>query len=273
MKRIKNLFESIATLGKVALLSKKPSPCRKRRGGKLIILANGPSLRKVLDEKKMLLIQQDLLTVNFSPLTQDFFEIKPKYHLLADGLFFEQVKKGNVAELWERLAEVDWPLTLYIPAGKGKVEIAGLPECVTVKYFNLTPAEGYKWLTHPLFKMGLAMPRPRNVLIPSIMTGIREGYDKIFLCGADHSWSQTLWVDDNNMVVTVQPHFYKDNEKEKGRVEELYRNIHLHDIFKSFSIAFRSYFDIRDYARSMGVRIVNATPGSYIDAFERGELE
>ncbi len=277
--KLKMIFQktgsSIATLIKVVLLSRKPT-----KGGKpvvgerrLIILANGPSLRKVLDEDTEILKQNDLLTVNFMPLTPDFFNLKPNMHVLADGLFFVKEKQGNTQELWSALEKVDWKMSLWIPKGKGRDEIATLPECVEVKYFNLTPAEGFSGLTHKLFDLGLAMPRPRNVLIPSIMIGMREGYNEIYLCGADHSWSQTLWVDDNNLVVTVQPHFYKDNEKEHKRVESLYKNIHLHDIFRSFSIAFKSYWDIAEYAEKRGVKIVNATPGSYIDAFPRGGLE
>ena len=63
------------------------------------------------------------------------------------------------------------------------------------------------------------MPRPRNVLVPSLMTAIREGYSRIVLTGRMPSWSKSLWVTDNNRVVTVQPHFYEDNEKERDRVE------------------------------------------------------
>ena len=274
---LQSLGASFATLLKVVLLSRKPSggnSCKDMdRRKKLIILANGPSLRKVLDEDASILSKHDLLTVNFMPLTSDFHAIKPCMHVLADGLFFAKEKQGNVRELWEALAKVDWEMTLWIPVGKGDKDIISLPECVTVKYFNLTPAEGLPSLTHKLFDLGLAMPRPRNVLIPSIMIGIREGYKDIYLCGADHSWSRTLWVDEDNLVVTVQPHFYKDNEKEHKRVESLYKNIRLHEIFRSFSIAFRSYWDIKRYAERKGVRIINATPGSYIDAFPRSKLE
>ena len=88
-----------------------------------------------------------------------------------------------------------------------------------------------------------------------------------------HSWSKSLWVTDNNRVVTVQPHFYEDNEKERERVESLYKDIRIHQIYESFSIAFRSYFAVKDFADSEGVEILNATPGSFIDAFPRTRLE
>ncbi|MDE6243997.1 MAG: hypothetical protein K2M14_08330, partial [Muribaculaceae bacterium] len=110
------------------------------------------------------------------------------------------------------------------------------------------------------------------VLIPSIMIGIRLGFRQIILCGADHTWSRTLGVDDENRVISVQPHFYKDSASEQKRVNTEYEGYHLHDILKSLYIAFRSYHEIAAYASRRGVSIHNATPGSMIDAFPRCSL-
>ncbi len=275
--KIKSVFgacaDSMASLLKVALMSRQPSGKSSENKGTLIVMGNGPSLRDAIDNHKDVLEANDLLSVNFAPLTQDFFDLKPEIHLLADGLFFQTVKQGNVEEMWAALRRVDWKMTLYVPVKqKRSKDLIGLPENIEVKYFNLTPASGWKWLMRLLYGRGLAMPRPRNVLVPSLMTAIREGYSRILLTGADHSWSKTLWVTDNNRVVSVQPHFYRDNEKERDRVESLYKDIHLHQIYESFSIAFRSYFAVKEFADTRGVEILNATPGSFIDAFPRTQL-
>lgn len=275
--KIKSVFgacaDSMASLLKVALMSRQPSGKSSENKGTLIVMGNGPSLRDAIDNHKDVLEANDLLSVNFAPLTPDFFDLKPEIHLLADGLFFQTVKQGNVEEMWAALRRVDWKMTLYVPVKqKRSKDLIGLPENIEVKYFNLTPASGWKWLMRLLYGRGLAMPRPRNVLVPSLMTAIREGYSRILLTGADHSWSKTLWVTDNNRVVSVQPHFYRDNEKERDRVESLYKDIHLHQIYESFSIAFRSYFAVKEFADSRGVEILNATPGSFIDAFPRTQL-
>ena len=47
--------------------------------------------------------------------------------------------------------------------------------------------------------------------------------------------------------------------KQQSKIEVLY----------SMYVAFRSYFVIRDYAERIGCKIINITPGSFIDAFER----
>lgn len=267
------MSSTLASLAKVAIMSRTASPASKDSKGTLVIMGNGPSLRTAIDENGEDLSNSDLLSVNFAPLAPDFFYLRPVIHVLADGVFFDPSLPGNVGKLWEDLKKVDWAMSLYIPVERRNFEILqSLPKNIEVKYFNLTPLEGWKPLVFKLYKRGLGMPRPRNVLIPSIMIGIREGYRKIALIGADHSWSKTLWVTDSNRVVSVQPHFYKDNEKERERVESLYKDIRLHQIYESFAVAFRSYFAIEEYARSRGVEIMNCTPGSFIDAFPRAPL-
>ena len=116
------------------------------------------------------------------------------------------------------------------------------------------------------------MPRPRNVLIASIMIALREGYRDIYIVGADHTWSRDLWVDEKNRVISVQKHFYKDNDKEFERVAQEYAGYHLHDILNSLTIAFRSYHQISAYSAKIGAKITNCTPGSFIDAFPRSDL-
>lgn len=276
--RIKSVLtafsDSLASLVKVVLMSRCPSPSRNRGDATLIVMGNGPSLRDAIDNHRGVLAAHDLLSVNFAPLTSDFFDLKPAMHLIADGLFFQKEKPGNVEEMWEALRRVDWNMVVYVPAQKKSfAELQSLPANVEVRYFNLTPASGWKWFVHKLYGAGLAMPRPRNVLVPSLMTAIREGYSRIVLTGADHSWSKTLWVTDNNRVVSVQPHFYRDNDKERDRVESLYKDIRLHQIYESFAIAFRSYFAVKEFADSRKVEIINATSGSFIDAFPRRSLE
>ena len=105
------------------------------------------------------------------------------------------------------------------------------------------------------------MPRPRNVLIPSIMLAIASGYRRIIITGADHSWMKTISVTDDNEVVSVQPHFYAESDSEQKRIRHDYSNRPLHDVVESFAVAFRSYHEIASYARKLGVEILNATPG------------
>lgn len=269
---VSRFFSSAGSLLKVGLLSRKPSGRGAEKKGAIIIMGNGPSLRQTIDRRGEWLRAHDLLAVNFAANTPDFRDLRPGYYVLADGHFFSGCQSDpNVRRLWEALASVGWKMTLWVPVRFG-AEAKGLLKAngnVEVKVFNLIPVEGYAGLCHRLIDAGLGMPRPRNVMVPSIITAIREGYRKVYLCGADHTWTHTLSVDDENFVVSVQPHFYKDNSDEYKRVRSAYAGLHLHDVLGSMTVAFRSYWHIADYARSRGVEIINATPGSMIDAFPR----
>lgn len=265
--------QTLASLVKVALLSRMPSRKSREERDTIIIMGNGPSLREAIDKDNDVLMRFPRMAVNLSALSPEFRMLRPDYYILADIAFFLKNKTGKVPDLWRALTTVDWAMTLFLPATARKMaEVRRLPENVTVKYYNLTPAEGFGVLIRPLYDLGLAMPRPRNVLIPSIMCAVREGFRRIVLIGADHNWSRTLWVTDRNCVVSVQPHFYKDDSEEIKRAEEIFRNVRLHTVYENYAIAFRSYFNVKAYTDRRGVKILNATPGSFIDAFERVKL-
>ena len=272
-KVIKNIGSDLASLVKVALMSKFIGRVRVERGSSsIVIMGNGPSLRKTIDEDPDLLADSDLMAVNFAGNTPDFRLLAPRYYILADGHFFNGITSDeNVRALWDSFKNISWKMTLFVPVKYKhlvKVLLMDAPN-VKTEFFNLTPIEGSIGLSHLLFDLGLGMPRPRNVMVPAIICAIRMGYEQIIICGADHTWTKTLDVTEDNIVVSVQPHFYQDNEKEEKRVKETYRNIRLHEVLGSMAVAFKSYCEIAQYAKKKGIDIINATPGSMIDAFPR----
>lgn len=268
---MKKLVDSLLTLGKVLIRSRRVSrDAEKPAEGVLIIMGNGPSLRQTIDRQVEILERYDTMAVNFAANTPDFFRLRPLRYMLADPHFFRLPSADpNVGRLWENLGKIDWEMTLHVPVG---ARLPELPENIRLRRFNMTPCEGYDALCHAVFSRRLGMPRPRNVLIPAIMEGLSEGYSDIYLVGADHTWPHTLYVDELNRVVSVQPHFYEDNKKELDRVAREYAGLHLHDVLGSMTVAFRSYHQIARYAEKRGVRIFNSTPGSLIDAFTRRPL-
>ncbi|MDE5786274.1 MAG: hypothetical protein K2H98_07050 [Duncaniella sp.] len=253
---------------KILLQSRRPElKTEPRDGRRLIIMGNGPSLADTIRNHKEALLTSDTMAVNFAANAPEFFELRPKYYILADPHFFTS-DDDNVAKLKKNISRVDWPMTLLIPAGSSWDEESSAGP-VSVAHFNAVGVEGFEFFTRRAFRNGIAMPRPRNVLIPAIMTGITLGYKDITIVGADHTWTQTLSVNDNNEVISIQPHFYKETSSEETRIKAVYRDVKLHEILYSFHVAFRAYHQIKKFADSQGVRITNATPGSFIDAFPR----
>lgn len=262
--------DTVTALGKLALLSRRCdiSPCDDPEKP-LIIMANGPSLRQTIDTCRDTLLSCPTLAVNFAANTPDFFSLKPRYYVLADPLFFAAEPRENIALLRSNLEKVDFPMTLFVPRGCNP-HISN--SHILTEHFNNVGIDGADALCRWAYSRKLAMPRPRNVLIPSIMIGIWMGYRQIYITGADHSWMQTISVDDDNHVVSIQPHFYKEDEKEHQKVKSDYEGFTLHQIVHSFYVAFRAYHRIAEFAGTKNVSIFNSTPGSFIDAFERRPL-
>lgn len=266
------LFATFKSIVKIALQSRHLKSLPEHEGKRIIVMGNGPSLNDTIASHMQLLKSTPAMAVNFAALARVFFEIRPRYYVLADPLFFGGSDNGgNFDKLREALRRVDWPMTVFVPAKflkAARKHYSGLD----LRPFNFIGLEGYDAFTHAAFSAGLGMPRPRNVLIPAIMLAIGMGYQEVVLTGADHSWTKTLSVTDENEVVSVQPHFYADSDRELSRIRHDYQGIRLHEVVESFAIAFRSYHDIQRYAHGKGVRVLNATPGSFIDAFERIKL-
>lgn len=265
--------QSLASLAKVALLSRRPSVAvTAGKDEELVVLGNGPSLNDTVADHSDFLASRRLLAVNFAANTPLFRQLKPDYYVLADPHFFNPQGNPAVTALWDAIASADWRMTLMVPVKAAVPDRVASNVNVSVERYNLTPVEGCRWLNHALFRAGLGMPRPRNVLIPSLMLAIAAGFKTVYVAGADHSWMKTISVDDDNHVVSIQPHFYKDSDNEHARVRKDYMNYPLHQIVYSFYVAFRSYHTLQAYAKSRGVSIYNITPGSFIDAFPRKKI-
>lgn len=256
--------------GTVKPLAKRGRADKNRKA--LIVLGNGPSLKQNIENDLEILQNNDTLAVNFAANAQEFTLLKPKFYVLADPHFFNNLSDPNVGRLIGNLNKIDWPMTLFVPSSARMSAELINNRFIRTERFAFVAAEGFRKFEDFAFDHGLGMPRPRNVLVPAIMSGAWMGYDEIYLLGADHSWMKTLSVSDDNRVVTVQPHFYKEDEKEVERIKEVYVGRKLHEVIESFHIAFKAYHTIERWAASRDIEIYNATPGSMIDAFKRRDI-
>jgi hypothetical protein len=276
-----NVTDSAMSVVKIILLSKYFT--KKHRGGrrKCVILANGPSLNNSISDDKEYLTDSDLVCVNSFPLTDYYTELKPETYIFAAPEYW----KDNMLPIYEELREnifsaisekTDWELTIFAPFGfkhnKSALSKIASNEFVNIVYFNTVPIEGMDLISDFFISRRLGMPRPHNVLVPALITTINSGYKDITILGADHSWLNELSVNDDNEALVNQKHFY-DNESSESKVmyklDKGQRPRKLHEILEKFVYAFKSYHYIERFARSRNVTIWNATPDSFIDAFER----
>lgn len=278
-----NLSKSILTIGKVLLLSKKTSKHKvKKVTDSIVVLANGPSLNKMYSEHKEFLAGKDTICVNFFPLSPLYEEIKPRFTITGAPELWrenisEELEKRNKA-FYETLArKTTWDCVFFIPCEARNwrkwQDILKKNNHITVFFYNNTPIEGWRWFQHALYNLNLGMPRPHNVLTPTLYVLIKLQYKKVYLWGADHSWLGQISVNENNDALVNQKHFYDENQSKpetmhKGGVGQR----KLHEILHKFMKTFESYFLLRDYAESKGCEILNNTEGSFIDAFKRMKL-
>lgn len=234
----------------------------------LIVLANGPSLKDVLSTLDF--NNCDCCVVNDIYLSPYYKKIKPKYHVLADPLYF--VQSGDIVPF---IQEIEWDIKLFVPytAWKKMEILREMPsQYITVVPFHHIYMKGFSIFENILFKKGLSMPGAQNVLVPSIFNAINMGYNHIYLYGADHSWTKSIRVNDVNQVCLTDSHFYDEGDvklapwRKATPGREIYK---MHEILTDLTTVFKSYHIIREYANLRNCSIINKTKDSFIDAFER----
>jgi len=278
MKKRDLIYKYTERLGKTLLsflrviLFARPNalPLVETDSSELVILGNGPSLRPFLDNKMSFLQGKEVMTVNFSALSDDYVKIRPKFYLLMDPLFFEDA--ATIERLFPPLvSKTDWDLTLFVPlmAKKNKKwqEFLQGVTNIHVYFFNSGVAEGFTSFSHRIYRWRLGMPSPRNVLVAASMIGLQLPFSTIYLAGADHSWLKEIWVDDTNTVREDREYFY-----DKEGVEQVISPHFLHELLNSMAITYHSYHLVEKYAKQIGRKIYNITPNSFIDAFERKKM-
>lgn len=267
-----NMFSSVKSMVKIALLSRpvKKQYRKMATSGRILILGNGPALAQDLAEHLPEIEKGPSMVVNFAGNADEFFKIRPAFYIMIDPAFLSKPYSEMVEKLLANLRKVDWDMKLFVPMNNVAQMRSDIGNSyISVIGINPVGVEGWKWLESWAYSTGLGMPRPRNVLIAAVSVAALIGFKEIYLLGADHSWSRTLWVDEENFVVSVQPHFYKDDPVAMQKSREFFKNVKIHEVMESYSIAFRSYHRLKDYADKNGIKIFNATTGSFIDAFPR----
>ncbi len=277
------LQQSIGSLLKILIRSKFSIHLPVPKNDYLIIMGNGPSLNAELEKHQAHIKKENTLAVNYFVNTPQYKIIQPNLYLISAPEFWlfstneTTIKRREL--LFANLKEkTSWEMQLFIPT-EGvhskilKPFIKALPDNIQVRSYNTTPVQGFRVVDHFCFKMNWGMPRPHNVIIPSLLNTINMGYKTIDLIGVEHSWLSEISVTEDNVALVHQKHFYDTNTSHSKPMNKAkHRPRKLHEILQKFLFAFQAYHVIDDYAKSKGTQIFNCTKGSFIDAFERRPL-
>ncbi len=254
------------------------------KGKKAFIMSNGPSLRNTLkdyDEGKVFLDEHSFW-VNLGPLDEHFYTIKPHHLCFSDPMFIRdyEPKKTQVRKMYEMLNErVDWDLTIYGCFWKADEheqlrQYSGItnPNIKFVrmnrKYCNdLTPK-----LRYALYKKGYFMVPDSTIANTAIFIALIEGYSEIEVYGCDHNQFLELAVNEKNQMCMRDTHFFDSKELDLRPIYKPYGDYAVWRVHEYMGFCwgmFCSHEMLRKFADYLGVRILNCTPGSMIDSYER----
>lgn len=279
-----SVYETFISLLRIVLRFRFRHALKKHRvdGHKrLVILGNGPSLNQSLEEQSVLLAEAELMAVNQFVFSDQFDRLRPSSYVLLDIGFFRDDTLPRVREITDRLIRelaerTRWEMRLFLPRegynSRLHRELSVSNRLVEFVFFNRTNVSGLAFFRHWAYRNNLGMPHPSNVVIACLMLALGLGYQEVVLLGADHSWLENIRIGDDNRLISLERHFYDRDPMgkptEKAHPETL-KAMYLHDYLNDLSRTFSAYHLIRRFADQLGTRVLNGTPGSYIDAFER----
>ncbi len=251
---------------------------------KALILGNGPSLIETEEKFGHLFQEFDLIAVNRFPETPAFEKYKPKFLVLLAPIFY--LPEAQLSEEYIELnsllfasleKKTTWNLTVIVPANQRKsrrlLNLLEKNKNIIPYFIKVNPVEGFSWFRHLGYRYRLGMPRPHNVLIPSLMLAMQAEYKHIAIVGADHSWLAEISVDEENQVFVHQKHFYDQSTSEPKQMNDyIVRPRRLHEVLHKFYLSFRGYWEIKTYSEKKKIEIYNCSETSMIDAFERKPL-
>ena len=244
-----------------------------------VILGNGPSLAEDLPR----LIERrehetkDVMAVNFFALDERFETVRPAYYVLSDPMFFrDSACRDRVAELYRVLDEkVTWPMNLYVQYyNPERFDYrAALPNPnIRIVRFHTQLYRGFRGVEFWLFRRGLGSANFGTVVQVCEYVALLLGYKTLELYGVDHTLLDGLCVDEENRLCRADGHYY---DAAPATPKPIFQKVPHRPYTMSVYLAevaelFRGHEVLRDYAASLGARIINRTRGSMIDAYERG---
>lgn len=245
----------------------------------MAILGNGPALAEELPHllEEMRGGDRDFLAVNFFAEDERFTELRPAYYVLSDPMFFRNTtERQRIEALYRAMNErVAWPMNLYVQYyNPERFDYrAALPNPnIRIVPFHTLMYRGFRRLEFRLYRHGLGSANFGTVVQVGEYIALLLGYKRIELYGVDHTLLEGLCVDDANRLCRADRHYYDGGEPADPR--PMYQKVPRRPYTMAVYLAevaelFRGHEVLRDYARSLGARIVNRTRGSMIDAYER----
>jgi hypothetical protein len=279
LKFIKNSIHFLFFLLRLAVNHYYRNPIEKKHSGTVAVLANGPSLKEELSNLTLhkSSAETDYIVLNYFAFDDSFFLLKPSHYCLADPMFFQSsVKEADAKRLFQILEQrVDWKINLYIPSHYYKkfIEYSEIKnKNIRIIKINTTRYEGFESLRHFFYKNGLAMPPAQTVANLAIFVCLNSGYQQLNVYGVDHSFFESLCVNDENQLCNKNLHFYSNGQPELKPIirydnDQIFK---VSEYLNAMMKIFQSHELLAKYSEYLKVEIINCTKSTMIDSYKRG---
>lgn len=285
----KRIIKQILLLCKYMLTLKSYTfhkfPYLNKFSGTAYVLVNGPSLKKTLQDydNGLIHIDNNSFFVNLSALDPHFKQIKPIHYCLSDPMFYQDYlpKVKQIKEMYRIFnEEVDWDMNLYLcfykEAEYDKLEKYAQITNPHIKIIRMNRKECSDLippLRHKLYASGYFMPEDGTIANTAIYLALIEGYKEIKLYGADHNYFLEFAVNDQNQLCSLDSHFYDKKAPTMkpfmNTCTEENRPFRVHEFMYILYIMFQSHDLLQQFSKYLGAHILNCTPGSMIDSYDR----
>lgn len=247
---------------------------------RIAILGNGPSLRH-----EMAAIRHDaeaaacdIMAVNFFALGDEYEALRPKYYVLSDPQFFRRSGRSERVEALYRALDTrtSWTMILYVQhynPERFDYRTAVPNPNVRIVPFHTTVFHGFRSVEFWCYRHGLGSGNFGTVVQNGEFIALLLGYRLIELYGVDHTLLDGLCVDETNRLCRIKSHYYDNGTPAAEPIcvnaTEPPQPYTMASYLAETAELFRGHEVLRDYARTLGARIINRTRGSMIDAYER----
>jgi hypothetical protein len=251
----------------------------------LNLVLNGPSLKHSIDEISQ--SARKCMVVNHFADFDYFEKLKPDYYIIQDSYFWQQGLLSHYVDkrllTFKSLSEkATWPITLFLPSFADVEFVRGQirnPNVRIVTYYAnylvgcrrefRSYIKPKKWLFY-LWQHNVLAPPPENVLVGATYVAFLGGAKEVALYGADMSFFKGLKVDQkSNEVGILQSHFYGDEFRRHYKDKAGKTPTTMSYELEKWAKVFRVMCVLNDFYQSRGLRVVNLSSHSYLDAFPR----
>ncbi len=290
-----NLLHTLVSIGKMAFKTGFSLNKFRSEEDSLIVIGNGPSAKVFIEKATNQPPPCAFMAVNLFASTPAFQLLKPAYYHLMDHAFLdfsehafyhpEQLQRlkiqpdflathKNIVATWNALCSEDWPFTLFIPYIYRNEFIVkkAIEKSIKIIFYNYVVVKGYEGFENWIYSRGWGSMQSQNIINACIFQAINSGFKKIYLTGVDNNFHLNMQVNENNELMHVDQHFYEVEKKITPQLHADGTPVKMHEFFLSLHKAFYAHHRLAKYAKFKNVAIYNATPGSFIDAYERKEI-